>query len=150
MGLAGPLLAAGCLALLNPTGHRQPAVIRKAQLMPGRGLIRVSVLLLQGGGLPYVFLVCVCFAEAQLIAGSSYITNQSTVTINRLISLHDTQGGGLPDVVLVRKSYEEKRRRRRAKGQQRAWKLKRLAVDAGGEDEVRCCAVPGGFRILTI
>ncbi len=41
----------------------------------------------------------------------------------------------LPDVVLVRKSYEERRRRRHAKGQQqRAWKLRRLAVDAGEED----------------
>lgn len=33
--------------------------------------------------------------------------------------------------MLVRKSYEEKRRRRRARGeQQRPWKLKRMAVRA--------------------
>lgn len=35
----------------------------------------------------------------------------------------------------MRKSYEEKRRRRRQKGQQqRPWRLKRLAVDAGDEE----------------
>jgi hypothetical protein len=33
----------------------------------------------------------------------------------------------------VRKSYEEKRRRRRARGHQRAWKLQRMAVDAAEE-----------------
>lgn len=44
--------------------------------------------------------------------------------------------GHLPDVVLVRKSYEDKRRRRRARGQQRPWKLKRMAVDAGEEEVV--------------
>lgn len=43
------------------------------------------------------------------------------------------QGLTLPDAVLVRKSYEEKRRRRRARGeQQRPWKLKRMAVRAAG------------------
>lgn len=43
------------------------------------------------------------------------------------------QGLTLPDAVLVRKSYEDKRRRRRARGeQQRPWKLKRMAVRAGG------------------
>lgn len=45
------------------------------------------------------------------------------------------KGLTLPDVVLVRKSYEERRRRRRARGdQQRAWRLKRLAVDVGEEE----------------
>ncbi|KAK9846267.1 hypothetical protein WJX81_000414 [Elliptochloris bilobata] len=39
----------------------------------------------------------------------------------------------LPDVILVRKSYEEKRRRRKARGHQRAWKLQRMAVDAPDE-----------------
>ena len=53
------------------------------------------------------------------------------------------QGYDLPDVVLVRKSYEEKRRRRRAKGQQRPWRLKRMAVDAGGEAEAAAAAGPG-------
>ena len=33
----------------------------------------------------------------------------------------------------VRKSYEERRRRRRARGHQRAWKLQRMAVDAAEE-----------------
>ncbi len=33
-------------------------------------------------------------------------------------------------LVQVRKSYEEKRRRRRARGERRPWKLKRMAVDA--------------------
>uniref|UniRef100_A0A6U2GZ91 60S ribosomal export protein NMD3 n=1 Tax=Chlamydomonas euryale TaxID=1486919 RepID=A0A6U2GZ91_9CHLO len=42
------------------------------------------------------------------------------------------KGGTLPDVVLVRKSYEERRRRRRAKGiAQRPWKLKRLDMEVG-------------------
>lgn len=30
----------------------------------------------------------------------------------------------------VRKSYEEKRRRRKARGERRPWKLKRMAIDA--------------------
>ncbi len=33
----------------------------------------------------------------------------------------------------VRKSYEEKRRRRKARGEQRAWKLKRMAMEAEEE-----------------
>ena len=33
----------------------------------------------------------------------------------------------------VRKSYEEKRRRRRARGHQRPWRLKRMAMEAGEE-----------------
>lgn len=56
------------------------------------------------------------------------------------------QGGNLPDVVLVRKSYEEKRRRRRARGQQRAWKLKRMAVDAGEEEGGAAGAAQRGGR----
>lgn len=40
------------------------------------------------------------------------------------------KGGTLPDVVLVRKSYEEKRRKKRAKGQTtRPWKLKHLDME---------------------
>jgi hypothetical protein len=52
------------------------------------------------------------------------------------------QGLTLPDVILVRKSYEDKRRRRRARGeqQQRAWRLKRLAVDVGEDDEAAAAA----------
>lgn len=42
----------------------------------------------------------------------------------------------LPDAILVRKSYEDRRRRRRQRGaEQRPWKLKRLAMDAGEEEE---------------
>lgn len=47
------------------------------------------------------------------------------------------KGLGLPEVVLVRKSFEDKRRRRRAKGQQRAWKLRRMAVEYAADDEAQ-------------
>ena len=47
----------------------------------------------------------------------------------------NTQGLTLPDAVLVRKSYEDKRRRRRARGDAaRPWRLKRLAMDIGEEE----------------
>lgn len=43
-----------------------------------------------------------------------------------------------PDVVLVRKSYSEKRRARRERGKgERYWKLKRMAVEAA--DGVSAC-----------
>jgi len=42
------------------------------------------------------------------------------------------KGLTLPDVVLVRKSYEEARRRRRARGERRPWVLRRLATGGGG------------------
>ncbi len=42
----------------------------------------------------------------------------------------------------VRKSYEEGRRRRRARGHRRAWKLQRMAVDAAEEP----AAAPGRGR----
>lgn len=46
------------------------------------------------------------------------------------------KGLNLPDVLLVRKSYEEKRRRRKAKGQaSRAWKLRRMNVEYAADDE---------------
>jgi hypothetical protein len=38
------------------------------------------------------------------------------------------RGLQLPDVILVRKSYAEKRRKRRQKGQQRPWTLQRMDV----------------------
>ena len=53
--------------------------------------------------------------------------------------------------MLVRKSYEEKRRRRRARAQQRPWKLKRMAVEAG-EEEVGVlsgCPVTLHYKNLT-
>lgn len=43
-------------------------------------------------------------------------------------------GAQLPDVVLVRKSYAEKRRARREKGYKRAWKLKQMAMEV--EDDM--------------
>ncbi len=45
------------------------------------------------------------------------------------------KGGRVPDVILVRKSYEEKRQRRRAKGlPERVWKLRQLEMEVeGGE-----------------
>ena len=46
------------------------------------------------------------------------------------------RGLSLPDVILVRKSYEDTRRRRRAKGgASRAWKLKRMKVEYEEEEE---------------
>ena len=35
----------------------------------------------------------------------------------------------------VRKSYEQHRARRRARGVQRPWQLRRLAMEEGGDDE---------------
>lgn len=52
------------------------------------------------------------------------------------------RGLALPDVVLVRKSYEEKRRAKKAKGAVRAWKLERMAVEQG--DEVGAAMASGG------
>jgi nonsense-mediated mRNA decay protein 3 len=49
------------------------------------------------------------------------------------------RGLALPDVLLVKKSYQEKRRRRRARGVNRQWKLQRLDVvedEAGGHKAV--------------
>jgi nonsense-mediated mRNA decay protein 3 len=52
-------------------------------------------------------------------------------------NLDNAEGKGyqLMDIVLVRKSYEEKRRRRRAKGVSRAWKLKRMDMELEDEEE---------------
>jgi nonsense-mediated mRNA decay protein 3 len=47
----------------------------------------------------------------------------------------EQKGYQLMDVVLVRKSYDEKRRRRRAKGVSRAWKLKRMDMEMDDEEE---------------
>lgn len=44
---------------------------------------------------------------------------------------HVTRGGRVPDVVLVRKSYEEKRRKRGRRA--RAWQLKRLDMEMGDD-----------------
>ncbi len=51
---------------------------------------------------------------------------------------HVARGGAMPDVVLVRKSYEEKRRKVRRKGDNRAWKLRRLPMEV--EEADRCAA----------
>lgn len=43
------------------------------------------------------------------------------------------RGYALPDALLVRKSFAEARRRRRARGERRPWVLKRMAVDNNAE-----------------
>ncbi len=55
----------------------------------------------------------------------------------------EQKGYQLMDVVLVRKSYDEKRRRRRAKGVSRGWKLKRMDMELEDEEEG---ATKGGKR----
>lgn len=47
----------------------------------------------------------------------------------------DAKGGSqaVPEVVLVRKSYEEKRKKRRLKGHRRPWMLKRMDIEAADE-----------------
>jgi nonsense-mediated mRNA decay protein 3 len=54
------------------------------------------------------------------------------------------RGWSPPDVVLVRKSYEERRRKRRARGARRAWKLKRMSVEYAADDEGGAAAAAGG------
>ncbi len=57
------------------------------------------------------------------------------------------KGGSLPDVILVRKSYEEKRRKKRAKGQgARGWKLKRLNMEVDDGAEAGTSGRGGGAR----
>jgi nonsense-mediated mRNA decay protein 3 len=46
---------------------------------------------------------------------------------------HVNRGGAVPDVLLVRKSYEEKRRKHKNRGGGRAWKLKHLDIEMGEE-----------------
>jgi nonsense-mediated mRNA decay protein 3 len=46
---------------------------------------------------------------------------------------HVTKGGSVPDVLLVRKSYEERRRKHKSRGGGRAWKLKHLDIEMGEE-----------------
>jgi len=41
--------------------------------------------------------------------------------------------GTVPDVILVKKSYAEKRRRRREKGVERNWKLQRMQIEEAEE-----------------
>uniref|UniRef100_A0A383VQ78 60S ribosomal export protein NMD3 n=1 Tax=Tetradesmus obliquus TaxID=3088 RepID=A0A383VQ78_TETOB len=55
--------------------------------------------------------------------------------VNMDFEAHVNRGGAVPDVVLVRKSYEEKRRKTRGRGG-RSWKLKHLPIEAG-EDRGR-------------
>jgi hypothetical protein len=45
---------------------------------------------------------------------------------------HVTKGGSVPDVILVRKSYEEKRRKHKHRAA-RPWKLKHLDIEMGDE-----------------
>jgi nonsense-mediated mRNA decay protein 3 len=46
---------------------------------------------------------------------------------------HVNRGGAVPDVILVRKSYEEKRRKHKRRGNARPWKLKHLDIEMGEE-----------------
>jgi nonsense-mediated mRNA decay protein 3 len=49
---------------------------------------------------------------------------------------HVARGGRTPDVILVRKSYEERRRRHRHRAggaPVRPWKLRHLPIEAGDE-----------------
>ena len=52
--------------------------------------------------------------------------NKTTLTQNQTYPRVHNPGAGLQ----VRKSHQERRKRRKARGSQRAWKLKRMAVDA--------------------
>lgn len=61
--------------------------------------------------------------------------------VNLDYEAHVNRGGAVPDVMLVRKSYEEKRKKTRGKG--RAWKLRQLPIEAG-EDRW----VVGGLGLL--
>ncbi|KAK9863784.1 hypothetical protein WJX84_009015 [Apatococcus fuscideae] len=98
-------------------------------------------------------------AEAQVVRASDFGSNDRTFFVKthlgQLLHPGDTalgydlstanlvdpelercvdKGMPLPDVVLVRKSYEEARRRQKKRGAKRAWKLKRIN-QAGVEDE---------------
>jgi len=53
--------------------------------------------------------------------------------------------GTVPDVILVKKSYAEKRRRRREKGVERTWKLQRMQIEE--EDETAKKVRDGGERM---
>lgn len=50
--------------------------------------------------------------------------------VNMDYEAHLNRGGAVPDVILVRKSYEEKRKKTRGRNS-RAWKLKHLPIEAG-------------------
>jgi hypothetical protein len=50
--------------------------------------------------------------------------------VNMDYEAHVNRGGAVPDVVLVRKSYEDKRKKTRGRAG-RAWKLKHLPIEAG-------------------
>jgi nonsense-mediated mRNA decay protein 3 len=62
-----------------------------------------------------------------------YDLTRANLVDDELDKYTHSKGYQLPEIVLVRKSYDERRKARKAKGQQRAWKLKRMAVD---EDNV--------------
>eukprot|EP00204_Picochlorum_oklahomense_P001058 CAMPEP_0118800054 /NCGR_PEP_ID=MMETSP1161-20130426/2076_1 /TAXON_ID=249345 /ORGANISM="Picochlorum oklahomensis, Strain CCMP2329" /LENGTH=525 /DNA_ID=CAMNT_0006727833 /DNA_START=183 /DNA_END=1760 /DNA_ORIENTATION=- len=68
------------------------------------------------------------------------VANANLVDSN--LDAAEQKGYQLMDVVLVRKSYAEKRQRRRAKGVSRAWKLKRLDMEVDEEEDAKA----GGRR----
>lgn len=72
-----------------------------------------------------------CFAAGDCALGYD-LANANLVNMD--YEAHVNRGGTVPDVILVRKSYEEKRRRTRGRAT-RAWKLKHLPIEAG---EDRC------------
>lgn len=51
------------------------------------------------------------------------------------LDIAESKGYQIMDIVLVRKSYEERRRRRRSKGVSRAWKLKRMDMELDEEED---------------
>ncbi|CAG9463969.1 unnamed protein product [Pedinophyceae sp. YPF-701] len=61
----------------------------------------------------------------------------TTVLSDLELDKHLAKGLELPDIVLVRKSYREKRQRRRQRGWQRAWEIRKLAMDADDEEMSR-------------
>lgn len=60
--------------------------------------------------------------------------------VNMDYEAHVARGGAVPDVVLVRKSYEARRKRGGGRGG-RLWKLKHLPIEAG-EDRCGCWLPP--------
>jgi nonsense-mediated mRNA decay protein 3 len=78
-----------------------------------------------------VFMCCPCPFAGDHALGYD-LANANLVNMD--FEAHVNRDGAVPDVLLVRKSYEEKRRKTRGRGG-RAWKLKHLPIEAG---EDRC------------
>lgn len=61
------------------------------------------------------------------------VANMNVCDPEMLKYLDTKAGAQVPDVVLVRKSYEEKRKKRKAGGHRRAWMLKRIDMEMDEE-----------------